>query len=280
MDAAGGNDDSKRQKPTPVEAAGVSASLALQASGILRDVALCRPGAGAAHADVDALTLYVERHAVPALAINVLYNYYGRVFEPDHQCPDSDYYNDWNFEDFRGDQPDPGEASIFRSDRRLRIEMQCRLDSRYFQGFAGYAPGPEDRTFEDYLRRLPGRVRTTLMALPADRVLKIRIFLEVAHGRDIEQLPEDPLRLDDHQGPVLYSDLRRLYADDPAASNPTTPVVLLDTYQEKSSMISSHPIEIPAYVPRFQTGDPKPITRSIVGPTGYSSRPNFGHVCF
>ena len=148
------------------------------------------------------------------------------------------------------------------------------------QGFAGYAPGPEDRTFEDYLRRLPGRVRTTLMALPADRVLKIRIFLEVAHGRDIEQLPEDPLRLDDHQGPVLYSDLRRLYADDPAASNPTTPVVLLDTYQEKSSMISSHPIEIPAYVPRFQTGDPKPITRSIVGPTGYSSRPNFGHVCF
>jgi len=278
MDAAGGKDDSKRQKPTPVEAAGVSASLALQASGILRDVALCRPGAGAAHADVDALTLYVERHAVPALAINVLYNYYGRVFEPDHQCPDSDYYNDWNFEDFRGDQPDPGEASIFRSDRRLRIEMQCRLDSRYFQGFAGYAPGPEDRTFEDYLRRLPSRVRATLMALPADRVLKIRIFLEVAHGRDIEQLPEDPLRLDT-EGPVLIRELRRHYVDDVATSSPTIPVVLLDAYQERSSTISSHPIEIPAYVPFFQTGDPKPITRGITGPSGHYARPSVAHVC-
>ena len=81
------------------------------------------------------------------------------------------------------------------------------------------------------------------------------------------------------KGPVLLRDLRRLYADDPAASNPTTPVVLLDTYQEKSSMISSHPIEIPAYVPRFQTGDPKPITRGITGPSGHYARPSVAHVC-
>ena len=116
------------------------------------------------------------------------------------------------------------------------------------------------------------------MALPADRVLKIRIFLEVAHGRDIEQLPEDPLRLDT-QGAVLIRELRRHYVDDPAASNVTTPVVLLDAYQERSSTISSHPIEIPAYVPRFQTGDPKPITRGITGPSGHYSRPSVAYVC-
>ena len=108
--------------------------------------------------------------------------------------------------------------------------------------------------------------------------LKIRIFLEVAHGRDIEQLPEDPLRLNT-EGPVLIQELRRHYVDDPAASNPTTPVVLLDAYQERSSTISSHPIEIPAYVPRFQTGDPKPITRGITGPSGHYARPSVAHVC-
>ena len=72
---------------------------------------------------------------------------------------------------------------------------------------------------------------------------------------------------------------KRAYVDDPAASNVTTPVVLLDAYQERSSTISSHPIEIPAYVPRFQTGDPKPITRGITGPSGHYARPSVAHVC-
>ena len=57
------------------------------------------------------------------------------------------------------------------------------------------------------------------------------------------------------------------------------PVVLLDAYQERSSTISSHPIEIPAYVPFFQTGDPKPITRGITGPSGHYARPSVAHVC-
>ena len=89
---------------------------------------------------------------------------------------------------------------------------------------------------------------------------------------------EDPLRLNT-EGPVLLRELRRHYVDDVATSSPTIPVVLLDAYQERSSTISSHPIEIPAYVPFFQTGDPKPITRGITGPSGHYARPSVAHVC-
>ena len=63
------------------------------------------------------------------------------------------------------------------------------------------------------------------------------------------------------------------------AARAKIPVVLLDAYQERSSTISSHPIEIPAYVPFFQTGDPKPITRGITGPSGHYARPSVAHVC-
>ncbi|KAH8051580.1 hypothetical protein JL722_10757 [Aureococcus anophagefferens] len=56
-------------------------------------------------------------------------------------------------------------------------------------GFAGYAVDPADVTFEDYCRRLPGRVRETLIALPAERIRKIRVYLEIAHGVDVDALP-------------------------------------------------------------------------------------------
>lgn len=272
----------KRQRGTPGTSEGVSASLALQCSDILRNVALSETS----NPDVEALTRYVERHAVPALAKHVLYNFYGRVSEPDGQYPDSGYDNDedgfanrWAYRSDDDDESEEEDDPLF-ADYRLRKEMKCSIDiskegylkthdnvpdhthftsrENLFPGFAGYAVDPADVTFEDYCRRLPGRVRETLIALPAERIRKIRVYLEIAHGVDVDALPENV---------------------SPAS---TTPVVLVDVYYTVSAGVSSSKVWTPAFLPAFETGDPKPITASISAPCDEMSRdypPSISDVC-
>ena len=271
----------KRQRGTPGTSEGVSASLALQCSDILRNVALSETS----HSDVEALTRYVERHAVPALAKHVLYSFYGRVSEPDGQYPASGYDDDHDFDDRWAYRSDEGYVSededdpLFK-DYRLRKEMKCAIDvtreayfdkhgnvpdhmhftsrENLFPGFAGYAVEAADGTFEDYCRRLPGRVRKTLTALPAERIRKIRVYLEIAHGADVDALPEN------------------------VSLAVATPVVLVDVYYTVSAGVSSSKVWTPAFLPAFETGDPKPITASICAPCDEMSRdftPSISDVC-